>query len=146
MALNASDNLSSIYVPLRLVYGLVPIVAGADKFFNLLTDWSKYLPGAVAQRLPVSPAQFMMAVGVIEIVAGLLVLALLPRLGAAIVAIWLVLISINLVIGGYYDVAVRDLVMALGAYTLSQVAAYRGEGWFGGAAYTQGPSTHAVVH
>jgi uncharacterized membrane protein YphA (DoxX/SURF4 family) len=146
MALNSSDNLSSVYVPLRLTYGLVPIVAGADKFFNLLTDWSKYLPGAVAERLPVSAAQFMMAVGVIEIVAGLLVLAVLPRLGAAIVAVWLVLIAVNLVLAGYYDVAVRDLVMAVGAYTLSQVAAYRGEGWFGAAAHTQGTSTHAVAH
>ncbi|HEY4234079.1 MAG TPA: hypothetical protein VGM76_11670, partial [Lacipirellulaceae bacterium] len=89
---------------------------------------------------------FMMAVGVIEIVAGLLVLALLPRLGAAIVAVWLALISINLLIAGYYDVAVRDLVMALGAYTLSQVAAYRGEGWFGGATHTPGVSRHAVAH
>src|SRR5215467_12907147 len=98
----ATNKLSSIYVPLRLVYGLVPIVAGVDKFFNLLTDWSKYLPGAVAERLPVSTAQFMMAVGVVEIVAGLLVLAVLPRLGAAIVAIWLVLNSANLLIAGYY--------------------------------------------
>jgi uncharacterized membrane protein YphA (DoxX/SURF4 family) len=145
MAFNSSDNLSSIYVPLRLVYGLVPIVAGADKFFNLLTDWGKYLPGAVAERLPVSTAQFMIAVGVIEIVAGLLVLAVAPRLGAAIVALWLVLISVNLLVAGYYDVAVRDLVMALGAYTLSQVAAYRGESWFGGAAHTSGVSAHAVT-
>jgi uncharacterized membrane protein YphA (DoxX/SURF4 family) len=146
MSVSASDNLSSIYVPLRLVYGLVPIVAGLDKFFNLLTDWGKYLPAAVAERLPVSPAQFMMTVGVIEIVAGLLVLAVLPRLGATIVAIWLVLISVNLLIGGYYDIAVRDLVMALGAYVLEQVAAYRGEAWFGSATHTPGTTTHAVAH
>src|SRR5262245_43971514 len=118
----ATDNrLSSIYTPLRLCYGLVPIVAGLDKFTNLLTDWSKYLPPIAVARLPISPAQFMMIVGVIEIVAGLAVLTVFTRLGAYVVMAWLVLIAINLIAAGFYDIAVRDLVMALGAYTLGQV-------------------------
>ena len=141
-----SDKLSSIYVPLRLVYGLVPIVAGADKFFNLLTNWSHYIAPMVADRLPISTAAFMAAVGVIEIVAGLLVLTVLPRLGAYIVAIWLLLISVNLILAGFYDVAVRDIVMALGAFVLGQVAAIRGEGWFGNRSLATGTTMHGLAH
>lgn len=122
-----AKSLDHIYVPLKLCYGLVPIVAGADKFLNLLTDWSKYLPEPVVKLLPLSPAAFMMAVGVIEIVAGIIVLSGLTRLGAYIVTIWLACIALVLIVGGYYDIAVRDLVMALGAYTLASVAALRGE-------------------
>lgn len=120
-------SLDKIYLPLRLCYGLVPIVAGADKFTNLLTDWAKYLPEAIARLLPVTPHAFMLLVGVIEIVAGLVVLLGLTRLGAYVVAAWLVSIAIVVTVGGYYDIAVRDLVMALGAYTLAEVAAMRGE-------------------
>src|SRR3954463_6961937 len=99
-----SGDLSSIYIPLRLVYGLVPIVAGADKFFNLLTHWEKYLPAEIAGKLPVSPAVFMMIVGVIEVVAGLAVLTFFTRLGAYVVMVWLTLIAVNLIIAGYYDI------------------------------------------
>ncbi|MCC6678907.1 MAG: DoxX family membrane protein [Phycisphaerales bacterium] len=116
-----------IYVPLRLCYGLIPVIAGADKFTNLLTDWSKYLPEFMTNVVPVSPHTFMMVVGVIEIIAGLAVLTVLPRLGAYVVALWLVLIAGAVTLAGYYDIAVRDLAMALGAYTLGSVAALRGE-------------------
>lgn len=122
-----AQALNRVYVPLRLCYGLVPIVAGADKFTNLLTDWSKYLPDFMARISPVSPHTFMMVVGVIEIVAGLAVLTALPRLGAYVVALWLTLIAVVVILAGFYDIAVRDLVMALGAYTLGGLAAIRGE-------------------
>jgi uncharacterized membrane protein YphA (DoxX/SURF4 family) len=135
---NPSRQLTSIYVPLRIVYGLVPIVAGADKFFNILTDWSKYLPSFAADLLPISPAAFMSLVGIIEIVAGLAVLTSLTRLGAYVVMIWLVLIAVNLILAGYFDIAVRDLVMAVGAYTLGQVAALRGESWISAALHVPG--------
>ena len=125
-----NNQLNNLYVPLRLCYGLVPIVAGADKFTNLLTDWSQYLPKVVADILPFEAGVFMMIVGVIEIVAGLAVLTKLTRLGGYVVALWLVLIALNVAMAGFYDIAVRDLVMALGAYTLSGLAAYRGEGLF----------------
>lgn len=140
-----NSNLSSIYVPLRLTYGLVPIVAGADKFFNLLTNWPKYLPEQIANALPISPDKFMLIVGVIEIVAGLAVLTKFTRLGAYVVMVWLLGIAATLVIGHNYDVAVRDVVMAIGAYTLGQVAALRGEGWFPGAVMNQGVSLHAAA-
>jgi uncharacterized membrane protein YphA (DoxX/SURF4 family) len=141
----AATSLSSVYFPLRLVYGLVPIVAGFDKFFNILTDWSKYLPAAVIDALPVSPSTFMAVVGVIEIVAGLAVLTALPRLGAYVVMAWLVLIAANLIVAGYLDIAVRDLVMAVGAYSLGQVAALRGETWFPHAALPEGNPRHAAA-
>lgn len=121
------NRLDHLYIPLRLCYGLVPIVAGADKFTNLLTDWTHYLPQLATELAPVKPATFMMAVGVIEIIAGLAVLTKLTRLGAYVVAAWLVLIAVNVALAGYLDIAVRDLVMALGAYTLSGLAAFRGE-------------------
>jgi hypothetical protein len=123
-------NLSSIYLPLRLTYGLVPVVAGLDKFFNLLTDWGKYLPRGLASGLPVSVSTFMAVVGCIEIAAGLAVLTVLPRLGTYVVMAWLILIAAVLVVAGDLDIAVRDLGMAVGAYALGQVAALRQERWF----------------
>lgn len=130
------NSLSSIYFPLRLAFGLVPLLAGLDKFFNLLTDWERYLPAFVVDILPVSPDAFMTIVGVIEVVAGLAVLTVLPRLGAYVVMVWLVGIAGAVIAAGYYDIAVRDLVMAVGAYTLGQVAGLRGEQWI--------PGTHAI--
>ncbi len=122
-----TQSLDGVYTPLWLCYGLVPIVAGVDKFTNLLTDWSHYLPAMATDIIPVSPHLFMMIAGVIEIIAGVVVLAIAPRLGAYVVALWLTLIAIAVVMSGYYDVAVRDLVMALGALTLGNLAALRGE-------------------
>jgi uncharacterized membrane protein YphA (DoxX/SURF4 family) len=120
-------SLESLYRPLWLTYGLVPLLAGLDKFFNLLTDWPQYLSPAVANLLPVSPQTFMYAVGIIEIVAGLLVLTRWTRLGAWIVAAWLVAIAIDLITLGLYDIAVRDLAMAVGASTLARLAELRHE-------------------
>ncbi len=107
---------------LKFTYGVVPIVAGIDKFTNLLTNWAGYLSDGVRNMLPVDALVFMKIVGVIEIVAGLIVLAR-PVIGAYIVMIWLICIALELIIGGhYFDVAVRDLVMAVGAYTLAQLS------------------------
>lgn len=139
---NTTESFASVYVPLRVAFGLVPLLAGLDKFVGLLADWGAYLPSFAADLLPVSPATFMMVVGVIEIVAGLAVLTVLPRLGAYVVMVWLILIALTLVASGYYDVAVRDLVMAVAAYSLGQVAGLRGEAWFPGA----GESKHASAH
>ncbi len=123
----ASPNLESLYRPLWLTYGLVPLLAGLDKFFNLLTFWPKYLSPTVAGLLPVSPQTFMYAVGVIEIVVGLLVLTRWTRLGAWIAMAWLILIAVNLITLGLFDIAVRDLAMAVGAYTLARLVELRQE-------------------
>lgn len=105
---------------LKLTFGIVPIVAGADKFTNLLTQWVDYL-GNNKSIIPFDPMTFMKIVGVIEIVAGIIVLVR-PLIGAYIVMAWLICIALQLIVGGhYFDVAVRDLVMAIGAYTLAQL-------------------------
>ena len=110
---------------LRWTFGLVPIVAGADKFMHLLTDWDKYLAPAIANFLPMDPHNFMNIVGIIEIVAGVLVL-IKPRIGSLIVSLWLIGIAINLLLTGqYYDVAVRDAVMAIGAFSLWMLSGHR---------------------
>lgn len=115
----------SIYQPLRLTYGLVPLLAGLDKFFNLLADWPGYVSPFLAGLLPVSPESLMHVVGVVEFAVGVLVLTRWTRLGAWIAAAWLTLIAVNLVSMGVLDVAVRDLAMAVGAYTLARIAAAR---------------------
>lgn len=107
---------------LKYTYGLVPIVAGADKFLNLLTQWDSYLSPAVTNMLPFSAATFMMIVGVIEIVAGAIVLSKKTEIGAYIVSAWLVLIALSLIFSGHsFDVAVRDIVMAIGAFVLAKL-------------------------
>lgn len=146
MATETNNSLSSIYFPLRVTFGLVPLVAGLDKFFNILADWPTYLPSFAAEILPVSPNAFMMLVGVIEIFAGLAVLTALTRLGAYVVMGWLACIAVTVIAAGYYDIAVRDLVMAVGAYTLGQVAGLRGEQWIPSVAATKKAKTHAAAH
>ena len=111
---------------LRLTYGLVPIVAGLDKFTNLLTDWAQYLSPVAMQAIPVSATTFMYVVGVIEIIAGLLVLTpRLMRIGAYVVSAWLLAIAVNLVLARFYDIAVRDVVMAIGAFALAKLSESR---------------------
>ena len=107
---------------LKLTFGIVPIVGGLDKFTNLLTNWGNYLHPGLAGMLPFAPHTFMMIVGVIEIIAGIIVLAR-PVIGGLIVAGWLTLIALSLLAGGnYLDVAVRDLVMAIGAFSLARLS------------------------
>ena len=114
--------LKSVFNLLKLTYGLIPIVAGLDKFTDLLTDWDKYLNPDMAAMLPFSPHTFMMIVGVIEIVAGIIVLAR-PAIGGLIVSAWLVCIALQLIAGGmYFDIAVRDIAMAIGAFSMARLA------------------------
>ncbi len=106
---------------LTWTYGLLAIAAGADKFMHLLTDWNKYLAPVVARIIPFSVETYMNIVGVIEIVAGILVLTK-PRLGSLVVSLWLFGIAINLLLTGqYFDIAVRDIVMSIGAFCLFQL-------------------------
>ena len=107
---------------LQFGFTVAPILAGLDKFFHLLVNWDKYLPGAVASISPIPPHTLMLIVGVIEIVAGIGV-ALKPRIFAYIVAAWMAIIIINLLlIPGYFDVALRDLGLLLGALALGQLS------------------------
>lgn len=114
------NTLNRPYWALRVVFGVVPIVAGLDKYTNLLTNWEQYLNPVVAGIVPAFV--FMRVVGIIEIAAGALVLSKQTRLGAYVVAAWLVGIALNLLSSGkFLDVAVRDLVMAVGAFTLAKL-------------------------
>jgi lysylphosphatidylglycerol synthetase-like protein (DUF2156 family) len=115
------EKLTKIQTLLKLTFGLVPIIAGADKFTNLLTNWEQYLNPSIAGMLPFSAHTFMLIVGIIEIIAGIIVLTK-TNIGAYIVSAWLVLIAITLIASGkFFDVAVRDLVMAIGAYSLAKI-------------------------
>jgi len=116
-----AKKLNDIQVFMKFTYGIVPIVAGADKFTNLLTTWPEYLNPTLASMIPFSGNILMMIVGVIEIIAGVLVLTK-PKIGALVVSAWLVLIALSLLASGkFLDVAVRDLVMAIGALMLSKL-------------------------
>ena len=110
------------YQILRAGFIVAPIVAGLDKFFNLLVNWEQYLPPFVNRLTGGHGHELMLAVGVIEIVAGLGV-AFKPRLFAYVVAAWLLLIVVNLLmIPGYFDVALRDFGLALGALALARLS------------------------
>ncbi len=111
---------------LRIGLGVGPIITGIDKFFNKLTDWGMYLSPIATRILPVSATTFMRAVGVVEIVAGLIVLSRWTKLGSYIVMLWLIGIAVNLLTTGmFYDLAMRDVEIALGAFALSQLTAVR---------------------
>ncbi|BDG05278.1 DoxX family membrane protein [Anaeromyxobacter oryzae] len=118
-------RVQSTWLLLKIVFGVVPIVAGLDKFVGFLADWQAYLSPLARSLLPVSPGLFMKVVGVIEIVAGIIVLSRYTRIGAYIVAIWLVAIALELVTGRHLDIAVRDLVMAVSAFSLARLTEAR---------------------
>jgi len=110
------------FIMLRIAFALAPVLFGLDKFFNVMTDWPQYLAGWVNDLMPGSGQDFMYFVGGVEILAGIIV-AVRPKLGAPIVVAWLAGIILNLVTGpGYYDVALRDFGLMLGALTLTRLA------------------------
>jgi hypothetical protein len=121
------SRLSGPWLALRLGIGLTATLAGLDKFFNLLAIWSQYVSPLAAQMLPFSTATFMGIVGVVEVVVGIAVLTAWTRLGAYVASAWLILVALNLALAGYFDVAVRDVVMAIGAFTLARLTEVRQE-------------------
>lgn len=117
-----NSNLQLVKNILKYTFGLVPIVAGLDKFTNILTNWSQYISEGFAGILPFEPITFMMIVGIIEIIAGMLVLTK-TKIGAYIVCAWLVSIALTLIFSWtFVDVAIRDLVMAIGAFSLAKLS------------------------
>ncbi|NMR29367.1 hypothetical protein [Crystallibacter degradans] len=110
------------FLLLRTVFTIAPILFGLDKFFNVMVDWTTYLAPIATDIIPVSPQGFMYAVGVIEILAGILV-AWKPRIGSLVVAAWLAGIIINLLlVPGYFDVALRDFGLLVGALALNRLS------------------------
>ena len=116
------DAAYQAFAILRIAFIVAPIVFGIDKFTNILVHWDQYLAPVLSHPLPVTPHQAMYAVGVIEIIAGLIV-AVHPRLGALVVALWLGGIIVNLLlIPGFYDIALRDFGLLLAAVALQRLA------------------------
>jgi len=119
---NSQQALTQAFNLLKFTFVIVPIVAGADKFTNLLTDWTQYVNPAIANILPFSAATFMIFVGIVEIVAGILVLKK-PEIGGYVVAAWLTVVALTLLSDfKYVDVAVRDLVMAIAAFAMARIS------------------------
>jgi peptidoglycan hydrolase-like protein with peptidoglycan-binding domain len=114
------SRLTAPFRALQLALGLTATLAGLDKFFNILADWGHYVSPHVAQFLPFSVSTFMAIVGVVEIAVGVAILAAAPRLGAYVASAWLLLVAVNLAVAGYFDVAVRDAVMSIAAFTLAR--------------------------
>jgi uncharacterized membrane protein YphA (DoxX/SURF4 family) len=135
-AVEVHDTSYQAYEILHIGFAVLPIVAGIDKFFDVLTNWDTYLAPIVTQTLNMQAHTFMMIVGVIEIIAGLLV-AIRPYYGGYLVAMWLWGIIVNLFFlsgqGGppAYDIALRDFGLSLGAVALARLSAYRNPKPFG---------------
>jgi hypothetical protein len=111
------------YQVLHWAFVIVPVIAGLDKFTDFLCVWDRYLAPEIATNSPVAPHQVMLAAGVVEVFAGLIV-AIKPKVGAWLVAAWLVGILVNLVVlGRYLDVALRDIGLLAGALALARLAA-----------------------
>jgi hypothetical protein len=110
---------------LRVAFGLTATLAGLDKFFNILADWQSYLSPLALQILPVPAGALMAVIGAVEIAVGVTILAVSPRIGGYIASAWLLLVAINLAIGGHFDVAVRDVVMSIAAFTLARLVEAR---------------------
>ena len=122
-AARSTDYAHQAYTILKFGFTVAPLIAGFDKFFNLLVDWTQYLTPLVPAWTGIDPAIFMMAVGVVEIIAGVVV-AVKPKFGGLLVAAWLLGIIVNLLLlPGYYDVALRDLGLSFGALALAALAA-----------------------
>jgi uncharacterized membrane protein YphA (DoxX/SURF4 family) len=120
------SRLTSAFWTLRIAFGLTAFLAGLDKFLNLLTNWEKYVSPFLLDLIPISAGTLMRVAGVVEIVVGVAVLAGVTRLGGYVITAWLTLIAISLLTTGqYFDVAVRDLVMACGAFVLARLSEVR---------------------
>jgi DoxX len=132
---------------LRVGLGAAAFLAGLDKFFNILADWSAYLSPFAAHLLPVSASTFMHAIGVIEMIVGLAILGGLTQLGGYVASAWLLAIAANLLTTGhYFDVAVRDVEMAIAAFTLARLTEARVYEPAGAVDHPKTASRAAIAH
>lgn len=121
-----NKHLGPAWWALRIGLGVGPFLAGLDKFFNLLTDWEMYLSPLAERFLPFSATTFMHLVGIVEMVVGIAILTRWTRIASYVAAVWLVSIAINLVTTGmFFDIAVRDLLLAIAAFTLARLTEVR---------------------
>ena len=124
--MKTNSRIDQIWWALRLTYGLVAFLAGLDKFFNLLTNWESYLAPSLGNLLPVSTTSLMRTVGVVEMLVGVLILTNWTRIGGYVASGWLLAIAFTLSsTASHFDVAVRDVAMAVGAWTLARITEVR---------------------
>jgi hypothetical protein len=117
-----------LYTPasaMRIAFGLMATLAGLDKFFNMLADWGSYVSPLASQLLPIPTGLLMGVVGVVEFTVGICILTALPVLGAYVAAAWLMLVAGNLLLAGFVDIAVRDVVLAIAAFALARLTEVR---------------------
>jgi hypothetical protein len=120
-----NPRLTTPFRVLQVAIGLAAALAGLDKFFNVLANWGNYVSPLAARLLPFSVGTFMGIVGVVEMAVGVSILAAAPRKGAYAASAWLLLVAANLAMGGYFDIAVRDVVMSIAAFTLARALEVR---------------------
>ena len=121
-----AKRLDTTWWALRIGLGVGPILTGIDKYFNKLADWGMYLSPAATKIVPVSATTFMHVIGVVEIISGIVVLSRWTKIGSYVVMFWLLGIAVNLVSSGmFYDLAMRDVQIAIGAFALSQLTALK---------------------
>ena len=117
-----NDPMKTAWWSLRLAFFLGPLVAGLDKFFNLLTHWDRYLSPMAQRALGSHSHQFIMAAGAVEVIVALMVITSWTKPGAYLASLWLLLIAINLVMcGQYFDIALRDIGLCLSAFGLARM-------------------------
>src|SRR5262245_8057652 len=116
-----NGRLASTWWMLKIALGLVPLLTGVDKFFNLLTNWTDYVNPVVLGSVPVAPEVFVRGVGILEVIVGLAMLTRWTQLGGYLAGLWLTAVAVNLAtMGRFYDVAVYDMVLAVAAMTLAR--------------------------
>jgi hypothetical protein len=119
-------GLDSAWWALRLGIGVTAFAAGLDKFFNLLTDWNMYVAPWVERLTPIAPSATLRIFGVVEMAAAVLILSRWTRLGGYVVAAWLGLVAVQLLTTGmFFDLAARDVVMAIAAFALAKLTEWR---------------------
>ncbi len=122
----ADSSVNTIWWALKIALGVMPTVAGLDKYFNKPTDWSMYLSPLATRLTHLSAPAWMHSVGVMEMIAGLIVLSRRARIGGFVVMLWLIAISVNLLATGmFYDLALRDVELAVSAFVLAELCAAR---------------------
>ena len=120
-----NENLESSWWALRIGLGVAAFLAGLDKFFNLLTNWSMYLSPIAQTLLPVNGHTLMLVIGPVEMIVGLAILTRWTRIGAYAASAWLLLIALELITGSFFDIAVRDVIMAIAAFSLAKLTEAR---------------------
>jgi len=121
------SKFAALFWPLRIGLGATALLAGADKFTNLLADWEKYVAPEFSETLPLSNKSFMRIVGVIEMLVGVGILSPKVEISSYAASVWLSCIAANLVLNKNYDIAVRDMDMAISAFALGQLSKLRAQ-------------------